>query len=162
MTGKHLAVLPAVFLLAGCAAIPAGTPPGPGTAKPTGEPVASSACAIVTEADAATALGFDPGAGTETSGYDATSCVFGNYPQMVTVNLAPTAGKAGYDRLNVPPKVGTLVELSGIGDAAFGVLNAPVATVEFLQGDAVVAIVIVNDGSKDRAVALAQTAAERL
>jgi len=81
---------------------------------------------------------------------------------MITVNLVPTAGRTGYDRLHKPPTVGTLVEISGIGDAAFAVLNAPVATVEFLHGDAVVAIVVVADGSQDRAVALASAAAGRL
>lgn len=89
-------------------------------------------------------------------------CVFGQYPQMITVNRAPTAGRTKYDRLHTPPTVGTLVELSGIGDVAFGVLNAPVATVEFLQGDTVVEIVVVADGSQDRAVALATAAAGRL
>jgi hypothetical protein len=123
---------------------------------------ATSACTIVSEADVTTTLGFDPGPGVETAGFDATSCVFGSYPQMITVNLAPTAGKAGYDRLNQPPRVGTLVELSGPGDAAFAVVNPPVATVEFLHGDAVVAIVVVSDGSQDAAVALAAAADSRL
>ena len=162
MTSKLVCLLPAVLLLAGCAATPVATPRDSDPRAPTVAPVASSACAIVTEADVATALGFDPGAGAGTSSYDATSCVFGTYPQMVTVNLAPTAGRAGYDRLHVPPTVGALVEISGIGDAAFGILNAPVATIEFLRGNAVVAIVIVNDGSKDRALTLAKTVAGNL
>ena len=161
-----------LLLLAGCAtptsATPAGgsanpltTPTAAGT-SPTAAPATADACAIVTEADITSALGFDPGSGTGTTNFGATSCTFGNYPEMVTVNLAPTATRAGYDRLHVPPTVGTLVELSGLGDAAFGVLNAPVATVEFLRGDAVVAIVIVQDGSMDKAVALAKVANSRL
>lgn len=168
---RVLAALAGAMLLAGCAVSAApvaggSAPAAPGASDAASAPALSApgagACALVTEAEAATALGADPGPGAETSSYDATSCVFGTYPQMITVSLAPSAGKAGFDRLHTPPTVGTMVELSGLGDAAFRIINEPVATVEFLHGDAVVAIVVVADGSQDRAVELAKAANGRL
>ena len=77
---------------------------------------------------------------------------------MVSVHLSP-AGKAEYDRSRAGTVQGaTLVDLSGIGNAAFGIFQAPVASIGFYRGDSYVSIVIYADGSQDRAVALAKAA----
>jgi hypothetical protein len=81
---------------------------------------------------------------------------------MVSVHLSP-AGKAEYDQMHAAPIDGaTPVDLDGIGAAAFGIFRSPVASIAFYQHSSYVSIVIYADGSQDRAVALATTAAGRL
>jgi hypothetical protein len=81
---------------------------------------------------------------------------------MVSVHLSP-AGKAEYDQSRAGTVQGaTMVDLSGIGEAAFGIFKAPFASIGFYRGGSYVSIVIYADGSQDRAVALAKAADGRL
>ena len=127
------------------------------SASHAGSATVPSACSVVTEQDATTALGADPGAGVAQSQSDVTACTYGAGRSMVSVHVLPT-GKAEFDKMHAA----TSVDLSGIGDAAFGIFQPPVASIAFYRGSSYVFIVIVSDGSQDTAVALATTAASRL
>ncbi len=161
--------LAAVLLVAGCStgpqAGPAAAPSGSATAQASAKPAAhgaADACTIVTEQDATAVLGADPGPGVPDSQSGVTACTYGTAPSMVSVHVSP-AGKAEFDQMHGQPIEGaTPVDLTGIGDGAFGVFQAPVASVAFYRGSSYVSIVIYADGSQDRAVALATAAASRL
>lgn len=166
-------VATASLLLSGCSVASPATPPSEasGSHKPTApatssHTTATTACALVTEQDATTALGSDPGAGTPNVSGTASSCSFGQYPALLTVNLVAVNGKADFDHLVSRDTSHTLVALSGVGDAAFALAQGEVANVWFTHGDAMVTIVLVQSGagtnSQDVAMTVAQAADARL
>lgn len=108
----------------------------------------------------------DPGAGTvATSTHGASSCSFGTYPSLVIVNLIPTEGNADYANVHDKAPAGTITDVSGVGDAAFSVIHSPSYGIEFYQGAAFVAIVVINnsaDASSAKILTLARTLAGRL
>lgn len=140
---------------------PKASPSSSGPAL-TASQTANTACSLVTEQDVSTALGVDPGPGTDVVQTGGSAYTFGASPKTVSVHLS-LAGKGVYDQMCAASVDGAaMVELSGIGDAAFGVFKEPVASIGFYRGDSCVSIVIVADGSQDRVVALAKTADGRL
>jgi hypothetical protein len=160
--------LAAVLLAAGCSASPqsgaGAATTGSSTAGASATPTAKSAvdaCTLVTEQDASAALGSDPGPGVPDAQSGVTACTYGAAPAMVSVHLSP-AGKTEFDQAHAAIQGATLVDLTGIGDGAFGIFQAPVASIAFYLGSSYVSIVIFADGSQDRAVALATAAAGRL
>jgi hypothetical protein len=80
--------------------------------------------------------------------------------------IVPSRGKAAYDHLRAQATAGQLVDISGVGDAAFGTFNGPAASIEFYKGDTFVAVVLITARAtappKDQAIALAKTAASRI
>jgi hypothetical protein len=82
------------------------------------------------------------------------------------VNLLPTNGKAAYDHARSMAPAGQMVDVSGVGDSAFGVSRGPVASVEFAKGDVLVTVVLFGTAGNAALVAqvkaLAQTAAARV
>jgi hypothetical protein len=126
----------------------------------------TTACVLVTEQEAGTALGADPGAGQDATSHGASSCIYGTSPMIVTVNLVPTGGKAAYDHIRGLAPAGRAVDVAGVGVAAFGVFTGPAADIWFYKGDALVAIGLITGGAttppKDQATVLAKTAADRI
>ncbi len=126
----------------------------------------TNACALVSEQEAGAALGTDPGAGQTVTSHGASSCMYGTSPVILTVNLVPNGGKAAYDQLRAHGIAGQLVDIPGVGDAAFGTFHGPAAGVDFYKGDTFVAVVLVigqaSTPPKDQAIGLAKTAASRI
>ena len=125
------------------------------------------ACSLITQAEAATALGADPGPGEETAAArGASSCIFGQSPSLVTVNLVPTQGKADLAHLVSGVPGGKLSPISGVGESGYSFAVGPSAGVWFVKGDALVAVAIVatgaSNGSAANALTLAKLAAGRL
>lgn len=171
----------ASLLLAGCSSASpspgktAPVPDGSTTVSPTAgsaaaapEPAAAAtaACSLVTEQEAGAALGADPGRGQAVSSHGASSCMYGASPAIVTVNVVPARGKAAYDHVRAQAGAGQLVDIAGVGDAAFGTFSGPAASVQFYKGDTFVAVVLFTGRAgaspKDQVVILAKTAAGRL
>ncbi len=172
-------ILTVGLLLAGChnsspsAASANGSPPAgevdagsvaPSAVDPTGH--AADACSLVTEQDAATVLGADPGAGSSHQSGAASSCEYGQSPSVLTVNLVPAGGKAAWEHTRSLMAANGVADLSGVGDGAFGLFKGPEAAVEFYQGDVMVAIVLIfgrtGTPHKDQMIALAKAAAGRV
>lgn len=144
---------------------PSSTAP-PAAASPSGDSSVVSACSLITEQEASTALGTDPGPGAADSQGIATSCAFGTPPYVVTINLVPGGGKAAYEHALGIAKARQLVTISGVGDGAFGEFKGSFATIEFYKGDALVNVVLGVKGAtappQDQTMVLAQLAAGRL
>jgi hypothetical protein len=126
------------------------------------------ACLLVSEQDATTALGADPGAGHEQTqegdfGGNST-CNYAITSAGVQVSASSIAGKALCDGNRRPNSV----DVPGVGGSAFETpaTSAQEATVYFLKGDTCVSITIETTASmgppKDRGIALAKTAASRI
>ncbi len=153
----------AALMLAGCSTgtssagqSATGTTPAVSSSPAVAVPAAATACALVSEREASAALGSDPGAGTEAVDGSNSSCKFGNYPTLLTVNLISTTGKTDFDHLKSQDTGGKLVPVSGLGDEAFAVTEGPAASIWFTHGTAMVAIVVVlGSGSNPNAEALA-------
>ena len=168
-----------IVAMAGCAGtVPAASPtsnkspaPSPAATSTIGPAAAAPgtaavACDVVTEQDATSALGADPGAGAAVVAAGASSCTFGHYPSMVTVNIIAQGGKADLAHIRSADTSGMLTNIAGLGDSAFGVANGPVASVWFSKGDTMVAIVVVGGSSGgpflDQAKTVAAVALSRL
>ena len=146
-------------------AAPSQAAPSQGATAPT-PAAAATACDVVTEQDATAALGADPGAGAAVSAAGASSCTFGHYPSLVTVNMIVQGGKTDLTHIRSADSTGSLTNIPGLGDSAFGVSKGPVASVWFSKGDTMVAIVVVGGTSGgpflDQAKAVAMAALSRL
>lgn len=127
---------------------------------------AANACALVTEHEAGVALGSDPGAGHAVTAHGAYSCTYGTAPTIVTVNLLAAGGRAAYDHARTLAPAGRVVDLHGVGTAAFGVFTGPAAEIWFYHGDSMVAVGVINGAATSppqaAATALAKTAAGRI
>jgi hypothetical protein len=150
----------------------APTDPASTDATPATDPSAGgNACSLVTEADATTALGTDPGPGTANTGaHDSSQCHYGPYQsKLVLVNITPTQGKLAYDNMRNNPnigKTGSVVDVAGVGDKAFEVDSHGSAGIFFRKGDALVAVSVVfylaASPPTDQVRALAKLVASRI
>lgn len=136
--------------------------------SPAGPQAGGNACSLVTEKEAGTALGADPGRGKETTHLGASACVYGQLPLpgLVTVNVVPTVGKAGFEQARGMMRGGKLEDIQGLGDGAFATLIGPSASIEFYRGDTLVVVGLVftspSPTVKDQALTLAKAALGRL
>ncbi len=172
----------ACLLLAACgssepaAGAPAGVPAlltsaSAGT-TPAKAPVAGgNACSLVTEADATTAMGADPGPGIAVTGVnDSSQCHYGTYAsKLVLVNITPTQGQLAYDTMRSHAnlgKTGSVVEVAGVGDQAFEVDSHGSAGIFFRKGDSMVVVSVVfylaASPPTDQLRALAKLVASRI
>ena len=144
--------------------------------------IAPDPCSLVTEQEAAAALGFDPGPGRENPFGDPADCGFAlsrNSPGIALVDVRtgpPLGGQAGFERLRaqVAAKGDPVQTVSGIGDGAFarqsttgGPSNGPIATFVFYKGATTVTLSVALDGAgtavpASQVQALAVAAAGRL
>jgi hypothetical protein len=129
-----------------------------------------SACGLVTEQDATTALGKDPGPGSSFSSHGSSQCQYGTYQsQFLLVNFTPSQGRAGYDLVHSHQQPGqnvSVVDIAGVGDRAFEVSGPNTAGIYANKGDALVVVTITIQGAtsppKGPVLALAKLAAGRL
>lgn len=129
-----------------------------------------SACTLVTEHDATTALGTDPGRGSAFSSHGSTQCQYGTYQtQFLLVNLTPSRGRAGYDIVHSHQKAGQnvrAVDIAGVGDRAFEVTAPHTAGIYANKGDALIVVTITSPTAPDSptvpVLALAKLVASRL
>lgn len=99
------------------AGAPAQTGAVSGSTGATGSTGAINPCAVITEQDATTLLGSDPGTGEDTTSDMGPACAYG---ASLTLNVAPNAGKAQFDSDKASVQgSGKPQDLSGVGDAAF-------------------------------------------
>lgn len=162
---------PAAHASTGAASSSPADPPGTTSApvdatSPAAPTTRTKICSLITEQEASTALGTDPGPGQDTTSHGASSCMYGTAPMIVTVNLVPSGGKAAYDQLRAHAPAGRTVDVAGVGDAAFGTSSGPATGIDFYKGDTFVAVVLVaataSTPSKNRAIVLAKAAAARI
>jgi hypothetical protein len=149
------------------------TPANPASSAATTSPAhdaATDACALVTEQEVTTAIGTDPGHGTPISSHGSSQCQYGTFQSsFVLVNLTPSRGKAAYDLMHNNPKVadaGTVADVTGLADRAFGISGHGTVSIYFNKGDALVLVMVeihtATAPPKAQALALASTAASRV
>ena len=139
----------------------AGKPVGATSAAAPGG--AGPACALITQQEAGTALGTDPGPGQEIR---PGHCIYGSGASSINIVEQSLPGShAGFGGLRAA-MAGSAVDVVGVGDAAFGQFDGPIATVEFYKGNTLLALSLNVDGAsappKDQAITLAKRAASRL
>jgi hypothetical protein len=137
-------------------------------------------CALVTEAEAAAALGSDPGPGVDTPVTGGHKCEYGSYPPAtltVLVSQGPAFGSTAQFEANQALQQGYVAQgrfgphaifnvLSGIGERAFETGAGSAGTITFNKGGTTVAIIILFSDitiptPTPQAEALAATAANR-
>jgi hypothetical protein len=132
------------------------------TSSSTPAPSTADACALITEHDATTALGTDPGPGESAPGH----CIYaaGAASMNITVRSIPD-GAASFNRLRTATG-SHAVDVPDIGDAAFGTFQGSISVVSFYKGDTLVAVELATGAattsSKDQTTALAKIAASRI
>ena len=138
---------------------PAATASGGGTA-----------CTLVTQQEVGAVLGTDPGPGSGDTSNGSSQCQYGTFESaFALVNLNPSQGRAFYDHARSNPKVsqaGTLTDVAGVGDRAFGIFGHGAASIYFNKGDALVLVMVsirtASSPPEAQALALAKTAASRM
>lgn len=192
---RHVLTVTALLLLTGCKSAPhtptaqaTSDPTATLTAQATSDPTATptvsaspatapvvpavaqggTACSLVTEQDASTALGKDPGPGSAFTSHGGSQCQYGQYPLVLLANLTPSQGKAAFNLQQGGIARSGGVALTGLGDGAFGLFRGPLASVTFYKGDQLIVLVVTLGASKTstppraQAIALATTVAGRL
>jgi hypothetical protein len=116
------------------------------TTAPAGAAAAVDACKVVTEQEATTLLGSDPGPGQNTSSDLGAACAYG---ASLTLNVGANAGKAKFDSDRAPAvSSGKFQDLSGVGDAAFVFIVAnTIGQMEILKGSTVLTVNVQGDPS---------------
>jgi hypothetical protein len=111
----------------------------PGQASaPTGSTVAINACALLTEQEATTFLGSDPGPGQDVGDATLPACA---YDASLSFSVDPTAGKAKFDSDTAGLQGSSNYILSGVGDgAAATIVGGMVARMEILKGSAILTV----------------------
>jgi hypothetical protein len=149
-------------LAAATAGTPVDTAAPASTSSSTGQASAASACALITEHDATAALGADPGPGEESPGH----CIYaaGAASMNIIVQSLPD-GAASFGRLRTA-QGSHAVDVSDVGDGAFGTFDGPIAVVNFYKGNTMVAVELALTGastsSQNQTTALAKIAAGRI
>ena len=131
---------------------------------------ATEACSLVTEQEAAAALGADPGPGIQTAlEGTATACTYRAGGSTLQFTLTLSDGKATYDEehAHIPSAAASLIsDMTGIGDNAFGQFQGPRGAINFDKGDALVVMGLnlagATDPPRDQLTALATAAAGRI
>jgi hypothetical protein len=141
----------------------AGDPAG--ASSPAAAAGGTVACTLVTEHDATTALGADPGPASRFASHGSSQCQYGSYrTKFLLVNLTPTRGKAAYDLVHNSTELHA-VDLAGVGDRAFEVSGPGTAGIYFTKGDALVVVSVTMRTAtppEDQALALAKIAQSRV
>jgi len=128
----------------------------------------TTACELITQQEAATALGADPGLGQETPlGETASACTYRSGTSILQLSLTPTGGKAVYDheRAGIPPGTTGIADVSGLGDGAFSQITGSRAAINFDKDDALVVIGLTTTATtptQDQLTTLATAAAGRI
>lgn len=132
----------------------------------------TDACSLLTEQDAAAALGSDPGPGQQTSLLGAaTACTYLASDSSLQLSFTPSGGKATFDQefAQLPTAAaaaGTVTTLDGIGDHAFGQFQGTRGAINFDKGDALVVVGLnlagVAEPPRSQIIVLATTAAGRI
>jgi hypothetical protein len=123
---------------------------------------AANACSLITEADATTALGADPGPGEKAPGH----CIYaaGAASMNIEVRTLPD-GATSFNNLRTATG-SHAVDVPDVGDGAFGIFEGPIAAINFYKGDTLVAIELATTAtgatSKDQTTTLAKIAAGRV
>jgi hypothetical protein len=142
-----------------------------GAATATAQPAAAgpagvtSACTLVTEKDASTALGTASGRGDETTSTHSSQCVYGQGALIVTTDdQGKTEFETQRSALSAAP-AGSWHDITGIGDGAFEAHSGPEATVTFYKGEIMVSIILAGSGTQtptDAAITAARSAVSHL
>jgi hypothetical protein len=153
---------------AGGPSAPAGqsAPPAAQSAAPAAGGAPIDSCALITEQEATTFLGSDPGPGASTGTADQPACAYG---ASLTFSVQPTAGRAQYDAdRGAAQGSGKATDLTGVGDAGYAFIVAnTIAQMEIVKGTAVLSVNVQGDPSLqnitlERLTALGTTAVGRL
>jgi len=121
---------------------------------------ALTACALITQQDATTALGHAVGAGTPGGTAALSECIYDQGSLIVGVKAD---GKALYDKSNASARAKGATEVPGVGDSAFEAgIGDDHATLEFLKGTTLVSILLGTDHAPAVAIALAKAAASKM
>ena len=131
---------------------------------------ATEACSLVTEQEAAAALGADPGPGIQTAlEGTATACTYRAGGSTLQFTLTLSDGKATYDEehAHIPSAAASIIsDMTGIGDNAFGQFQGPRGAINFDKGDALVVMGLnlagATDPPRDQLTVLATAAAGRI
>jgi hypothetical protein len=130
----------------------------------TAKTAVATACALITEADATTALGADPGPGEAAPGH----CIYAAGPASmnITVRALPD-GATGFNNLRTAQGPHA-VDVPDVGDGAFGIFEGPISVINFYKNNTLVAVELAtgatttSSASKDHTTALAKIAAGRV
>jgi hypothetical protein len=118
-----------------------------------------TACGLITEQDASTALGAAAGRGTAGGTAALSECIYAGGALLVSMR---TDSKALYDKSLAGAQAKGLPNLPGIGDSAFKSGTDKFCALLFIKGTTLVSVLLNGTDAQDAAVAVAKIAAAKL
>ncbi len=114
------------------------------SSAPQGSTAAVAACALITEQDATTLLGSDPGPGMDTGSADAPACAYG---ASLTYQVQLDDGKATFDTTKAAMQgSGKAQDLTGVGDDGFVfIVGNTIAQMVILKGSELLTVNVQGD-----------------
>jgi Protein of unknown function (DUF3558) len=114
------------------------------SSAPQGSTAAVAACALITEQDATTLLGSDPGPGMDTGTADAPACAYG---ASLTYLVQLADGKATFDTTKAAMQgSGKAQDLTGVGDDGFVfIVGNTIAQMVILKGSELLTVNVQGD-----------------
>jgi hypothetical protein len=134
--------------------------PATTAAAPAGGGGGLTACDIVSEQDATTAMGSAAGPGTAGGTAALSECIYAD--GALIVGMKPDS-KALYDSSHDGALAKGAKAVPGVGDSAFlAVIDGQHCTLEFLKGTTLVSIIFSGPSAEDGAIEVAKTAASKI
>jgi hypothetical protein len=168
-TVGRTSVLAAVgcILLTGCGATTKAASRQPASAGPAGVAAAPTAavggsvtaCDLVTQDDASTAIGTGVGPGKAGGNATLSECIYDDGSLIVAME---TNSKTRYDTSHTAAVAHGSAGISGVGDSAFARGTDQGCTLMFLKGTTLVNIIFTGTDAQARTIAVAKVAAAKL
>jgi hypothetical protein len=140
------------------AANPASVP-APTTVAAKGGTTGLTACELVTDKEASTAIGSPVGPGTAGGSAALSECIYGDGALIIGMK---TDSKELFDTSRAAALSKGATDLPGVGDSAFQAGAGQSFTLEFLKGTTLVSILFGGGGAAGAAVAVAKAAAAKM
>jgi hypothetical protein len=118
-----------------------------------------TACDLVTEQDAKTAIGSATGPGTPGGTAALSECIHGDGALIVGMK---TDSKALYEKSHSAAHDKGATDVPGVGDGAFEAGTDRLCTLEFLKGTTLVSIIFSGASAQAAAVSVAKVAASKM
>ncbi len=136
-----------------------GAPAAITTTATTGGAGSVTACGLITQQDATTAIGSPAGPGTAGGTPALSECIYDDGALIVSVE---TNGKALYDRSHTNAHAKGATDVPGVGDGAFEAGTDQNSTLLFIKGTTLVSIIFNGARAQDAAVEVAKVAASKM
>jgi len=120
---------------------------------------ATTACELITESDASTAIGSAAGSGKAGGTAALSECIYDDGSLIVSMK---TDAKAFYDKSHTDAHAKGASDVPDLGDSAFEAGTSGFCTLMFIKGTTIVSVLVGGNDAEKTAIAVAKIAAAKM